>query len=62
MKKIIADELNKGFNNKNIFYFSFDEFSDIRLMDLLTLYEKISQKKYMPSEGMYFLILFKTKN
>lgn len=55
IKKIIYEYLNKGFSRGNIFYFSFDEFSDIRLMELLIIYEKIIGKK-MKNEK--FLIAF----
>src|SRR3989344_7186605 len=40
MKKVIKDNLKNRFSEKNIFYFSFDEFSNIRIMDIIKLYEK----------------------
>jgi len=55
MKKAIKDNLGNKFPEKNIFYFSFDEFSDIRLIDLIKLYEKIMGKKI---EKEKFLIFF----
>lgn len=45
IKKIIKDALNNAFPKMNVLYFSFDEFSDVRLMDILDIYEKISEKK-----------------
>lgn len=45
MKKIIEESLKEGFAKKNILYFSFDDFVEIRLMDLLNIYEKIHEIK-----------------
>src|SRR3989344_5425616 len=55
VKEDIKDNLGNKFPEKNIFYFSFDEFSDIRLIDLIKLYEKIMGKKI---EKEKFLIFF----
>ncbi len=38
LKKIIFDGINSGVNPKNFFYFSFDEFRDVNLLDLLNNY------------------------
>lgn len=45
IKKLIEESLKKDFPGKNILYFSFDDFIDIRLMDLLGIYEKILEIK-----------------
>jgi len=44
IKKIIKEYIDKNFPKRNIFYFSFDDFSEIRLMELLNIYEKITEK------------------
>lgn len=41
IKKIISEYLDNGFSKENIFYFSFDEFPDMRIMDLLKIYENL---------------------
>lgn len=55
IKKVISDYLSKGFPKKNILYFSFDEFSEIRLMDLLDIYERLIEKKI---KGEKFIVAF----
>src|SRR3989344_5420906 len=55
MKKIIKESLENNFSEKNIFYFSFDEFSNIRIMELIKLYEKIIGKEI---EKEKFLMVF----
>lgn len=45
IRKIISEFLDKEFPKRNILYFSFDDFSDIKLMELLDVYEKIIEKK-----------------
>lgn len=44
MLKVIKEKIEKNFPKKNIFYFSFDEFSDIRIMDLIDIYEELIGK------------------
>ncbi len=55
IKKIIKKYLDDNFPKENIFYFSFDDFSDIKLMELLNIYEEIIGKKI---ENKKFLIAF----
>lgn len=45
IKKIIKGYLDKGFTKKNIFYFSFDEFSDLKIIELFSIFESIIEKK-----------------
>lgn len=45
MKKSVADFLKKGYNGENILYFSFDEFSNIRIREILSIYEELQEKK-----------------
>jgi len=40
MLKIITTYLNSNFPKKNIFYFSFDEYSEIRIREVIKIYEK----------------------
>ncbi len=43
MLKMAQDSIEKGFNARNIFYFSFDEFKAIELRKLLNVYEEIME-------------------
>ncbi len=52
--KIIQDEINNGFNPKNILYFSFDEFRDIDIRVIIKEYEKIMGEKI--SDGKHILV------
>ena len=54
MLKILQDYIKKGFNPKNILYFSFDEFRDIDIRDILKEYEKIMEKQL---ENETYLVL-----
>lgn len=55
IKKIIKEHLNKGFSKENIFYFSFDDFSGIKIIELLNIYEEIIGKELKDEK---FLIAF----
>ncbi len=44
MLNVIKEKIQGGFPKKNIFYFSFDEFSDIRIMDIIDIYEGLIGK------------------
>lgn len=54
MKKIIEDKIS-DYDNENILYFSFDEFSDVRLRKIIEIYENMMKKNI---EKENFLILF----
>ncbi len=54
MFKIIEEKIEKKFPKENIFYFSFDEFSDIRIRELIRLYENIINKDI--SEGNFVIV------
>ncbi|MBI3036703.1 ATP-binding protein [Candidatus Woesearchaeota archaeon] len=43
MLKIAEDFLSKGNNPKNVLYFSFDEFKEVRVRDVLAEYEKVTE-------------------
>jgi len=55
MFKIIQDHINKGFNPKNIIYFSFDEFRENSIREILNEYEKIFEKNL--ENEKYLLLL-----
>ncbi len=55
IKKIIDEYLRKGFSKRSIFYFSFDEFSDMRLTELLVIYERMVEIKIKDEK---FIIVF----
>ena len=54
MFKIIQDYIKKGFNPKNILYFSFDEFRKTDIREILNEYEEIVEKNL---ENEKYLIL-----
>lgn len=55
MYKIIEDKINSGFNPKNILYFSFDEFKDIEIREVLNEYEELVEKNL--KNGQYIILL-----
>ncbi|MBI2451944.1 ATP-binding protein [Candidatus Pacearchaeota archaeon] len=63
MVKIIKQALEKKTKKENIFYFSFDEFSEIRIMDLAEIYENIFGKiRKSDKYFMFFDEIQKVKN
>jgi len=44
MMRLIKQKLENNFNKLNIFYFSFDEFSGIRISELIEIYENLISK------------------
>ena len=55
MMKILDQEIVKGFDKYKIFYFSFDEFFEIRIMELLDIYEEVFQK--IQRDKKYLIVL-----
>lgn len=53
MFKLLKQRLEIGIEKINIFYFSFDEFFEIRLFDLIEIYEELT-KKLNNSEKYFF--------
>lgn len=53
--KIIQETIQKKFNPQNILYFSFDEFRETDIRDVLKEYEHLMQKNL--ATGQYFLLL-----
>ncbi len=44
MFKMVEDEIGKGFDPRNIIYFSFDEFRDVEIRHILKAYEELMDK------------------
>ena len=55
MYKIAKDFITNSFDPQKIIYFSFDEFSNIEIRDLLSNYEELIEKNL--KEGGYLLLL-----
>lgn len=55
MLKIVEDAIKKGFEPKNIVYFSFDEFRETEIRVVLDKYEELMEKNFRKSE--YLLLL-----
>ncbi|MCP2621219.1 AAA family ATPase [Candidatus Aminicenantes bacterium AC-334-E05] len=55
MFKIVEDSINKGFDPKNIIYFSFDEFKEIKIREVIKEYEELMEKDIR--KGKYLLLL-----
>lgn len=55
MLKIIEDSIKKGFNPRNIIYFSFDEFKEIEIREVMAVYEDVIEKNLRNEK--YFLLL-----
>ena len=53
--KIIQNYINKGFNKNNILYFSFDEFRETQIREVLNEYEQLMEKTL---EKASYLFLF----
>ncbi len=53
--KIIEDYINKRFEKRNILYFSFDDFKDVEIRNVLTEYENLNDKDLGNEQ---YLILF----
>jgi uncharacterized protein len=55
MYKIIQDYISKGFNPKNILYFSFDEYKETDIKEILNEYEKIVEKNIQNEKYLILL-------
>lgn len=55
MLKIVEDEIKKGFNARNILFFSFDDFRGIGIDELIKAYGELLEKDI--KEGKYLLLL-----
>ncbi len=55
MLKIVEDYINKGWNPKNIIYFSFDEFRELDLRDIIKEYEEIMEVDFKKGKNLLLL-------
>jgi len=55
MLKIIEDSIKKGFDAKNIIYFSFDEFKSDEIRKIMEEYEELMERDF--KKGKYMLLL-----
>ncbi len=55
MLKIVKDFIEKGFNPRNIIYFSFDEFKEIEVREVMRVYEGMMEKNLRNEK--YFLLV-----
>ena len=54
MFKYIREYLEAGFPKQNIFYFSFDDYSSVRISDIIDIYKKLFDKD-LRSEDYFFV-------
>ncbi len=54
MLKVVEDLINSGFNPRNIIYFTFDEFKDVEIKEVINVYEDLMDKNIR--EGKYLLL------
>lgn len=54
MFKFIKEYLEAGFPKENIFYFSFDDYSSVRIRDMIDIYKKLFNKN-LSSENYLFV-------
>lgn len=55
MFKIIEDAINNGFNNRNIIYFSFDEFKEVEIREVIKEYEELMEKDFKKEKYLILL-------
>lgn len=55
MRKVAEDFIKKGFEPKTVIYFSFDEFRQARIREVMREYEGMSEKNFR--DGEYLLLL-----
>lgn len=55
MFKIVEDDIRNGFNPMNIVYFSFDEFREVEIREMMKEYEELVEKNFR--KGKYLLLL-----
>ena len=55
MQKVVLDFINNGFDVRNIIYFSFDDFRNIEIKELIKDYEEFMEKDF--KNGKYLLLL-----
>jgi len=55
MLKVIEDSIKEGFDPGSIIYFSFDEFKDVEIREVIKEYEELTEKDF--KKGKYLLFL-----
>ncbi len=55
MFKIASDFIGSGFDSKNVIYFSFDDFRDAHVSEVISVYEELMGKNF--KESKYLLLL-----
>ncbi|HUW66829.1 MAG TPA: AAA family ATPase [Candidatus Nanoarchaeia archaeon] len=55
MFRIASDFIVSGFDSKNIIYFSFDDFRDVHVSEVIRVYEELMGKNF--KEGRHLLLL-----
>ena len=55
MLKLVEDTIRTGFDPRNVIYFSFDEFREVEIRDVMKEYEELVEKDLR--EGKYMLLL-----
>jgi hypothetical protein len=55
MFKIIEDSIKKGFNPNNILYFSFDEFKEVEIREVIREYEELAGKEFRKEKYLFLL-------
>ncbi|MCX6748520.1 MAG: ATP-binding protein [Candidatus Pacearchaeota archaeon] len=53
MLKFIKEYLTTGFSKQNIFYFSFDDYSSVRISDIIDVYKKLVNKDLRSEEYLF---------
>ena len=54
MRKIVLDYIKDGFESKNIIYFSFDEFRNVSLKEILKNYEELFSREIKNQKSLVF--------
>lgn len=57
MLKIAEDSIKEGFNPRDIIYFSFDEFIEAEIREVMREYEALMEKDFRSRKGKYLLLL-----
>ncbi len=53
MFKFIKEHLDAGFPKQNIFYFSFDDYSEVRISDIIDIYKKVFNKDLRSEDYLF---------
>ena len=53
MLKIAQEKINEGLNPRNILFFSFDEFKEIEVMEVIKAYEQLLEKDILNEKYLF---------